>query len=81
MKTAKKHPTVAMNAVKSGQIKSIGHDAATNTLAVEFKSGGIYHYHDVPAAKFHELTAAESIGSHLGKHIKGAHKFTKLETK
>lgn len=56
-----------------------GARSATNTLAVKFKSGGAtYHYHDVDAKKFAELRGAPSVGSHLHKHIKPNHKFSKL---
>lgn len=74
----KTHPTIAMQPIKSSQIESIGHSG--DTLAVKFRSGGTYHYHGVSAAKFAELQKADSIGSHLHKHIKPHHKFTKLDT-
>lgn len=74
-----KAPAIVMHAVKSSQIDSMGHDPATNTLAVKFKSGGsTYHYHGVDAKKFAELKAAPSVGSHLHKHIKGVHQHTKV---
>ena len=80
MKT--KHINIALHPVKkSSQVHSIGYDANTKTLAVQFNSGGTYHYHDVPQEKFNAMRDAESPGSHLGKHIKGAHKFTKLGAK
>lgn len=64
--------------VKSSQILEIGHDPATNTLGVRFNSGGLYHYLGVTGAQFSALHAAESIGSHLHKHIKGKHEFKKI---
>lgn len=67
---------ITLSAVKSSQIESIGHEG--NTLAVKFKSGGTYHYHDVSADQFAAIKKAESIGSFLHKHIKPKHKFTKL---
>jgi hypothetical protein len=77
--TKPKAPSIAMAAVKSSQIDSMGHDPVTNTLAVKFKSGGAtYHYHDVDAKKFADLQKAPSVGSHLHKHIKGVHKHTKV---
>ena len=36
-----KYKTIALSPVKSGQIESIGHEG--NTLAVKFRSGGVYH--------------------------------------
>jgi hypothetical protein len=67
-----------MAKVESSQIESIGH--AGDTLAVKFKSGGLYHYHGVSADQFQKLKSAKSVGAHLGAHIKSAHKFTKQES-
>ena len=78
MNTPKKI-TVTLSPVKhSSQIDSIGHDAASNTLAVKFKQGGTYHYHGVSAAQFTELQKSKSMGSHLHQHIKPKCKCTKL---
>ncbi len=71
-----KKPAIAMTGVKSSQIESIGHSG--NTLAVKFKSGGTYHYHDVTADQFAAMQKADSVGSHLHKHIKPNHKFTRI---
>lgn len=74
-----KHPHIPMSAVKSSQVAEIGHDPATNTLAVRFSRGGLYHYPCITAAQFDALKAAESVGAHLGKHIKTpGHKFTRV---
>lgn len=54
-----KHPTIPMAAVKSSQIESIGHQG--DTLAVKFKSGGVYHYPGVTAGDYNALRNAESI--------------------
>ncbi|QMV32444.1 hypothetical protein 8G_00050 [Ralstonia phage Hyacinthe] len=66
---------IDMLEVKSSQIFSIGHDAATNTLAIRFKNWkgevtSLYHYQNVTAEEFQAFRAAESIGAHFGKHIK-----------
>jgi len=71
-----KHSTIPMSAVKSSQITHVGHSG--DTLAVTFKSGGTYHYHGVSAEDFANLQKAESIGSHLHKHIKPNFKFSKI---
>jgi hypothetical protein len=65
-------------AVKSGQIASVGHDAATNTLEIEFHSGQVYRYSEVTADEHKALLAAESIGKHFGVHIRGAKKYEKV---
>jgi hypothetical protein len=70
----KKIPAITMTPVESSQIASIGHDAATNTLAIQFISksgpGSVYHYGNFTAEKFDELQKAESVGSHFYKAIK-----------
>ena len=72
--------------VDSTQIHAIGHDAATNTLAIQFmskgKPGNVYEYANVPAKKFEAMLAAESIGKFFGAEIKAKvddHPFTKIE--
>jgi len=64
-----------MNSVKSSQISEIGHDPATKTLAVKFKTGGVYHYGNVSASDHHTLVTAHSVGSHFATNIKNQPKF------
>ncbi|MDB5988888.1 MAG: hypothetical protein JWQ10_291 [Herbaspirillum sp.] len=70
----KQRPVIQMGAVESSQITAIGHDAETNTLAIQFPSksgsGSVYHYQNVTADQFAAFKNAESIGSHFGKNIK-----------
>lgn len=50
MATNQKPPEITMHGVTSSQVKEIGHDPATNTLAVRFSHGGtLYHYASVDA--------------------------------
>jgi hypothetical protein len=77
MEQIKPLPVIAMDAVESSQIHSIGHCAATNTLAIQFKNwkgelGRTYHYANFTADHFSAFKGAESIGSYFGKHIKNA---------
>ena len=60
--------------VKSGQVKAIGYDAKTSTLAVTFTrgAGAIYHYPDQPAEAFAAFMAAESKGKFFGEHLQNA---------
>jgi KTSC domain len=60
-----------MQPVESSNIRSIGHDAESNTLRVEFKNGGTYEYDGVPAEVHDDLIDAPSKGQHLHKHIRG----------
>ena len=70
--TKEPRPKITLTEVKSSQVKGIGHDLATNTLAVQFTrgAGSIYHYANVNAEQAVEFITADSIGSHFGKHIK-----------
>ena len=71
------------NPVKSSQIKSIGYDPSSQTLAVEFHSGGVYHYSGIHPEKYDFLMKAESIGKHFSAHIKNKkdHPFSKQGVK
>ena len=66
---------ISMDEVSSSQIHSIGHDAATNTLAIRFKNykgevTSLYHYSNFTAEDFEAFRTAESIGRHFGAYIK-----------
>jgi hypothetical protein len=63
---------------ESSNIKGYGYDEKTGTLAVEYKSGGLYHYPNVSADKHKELEKAKSKGSFLPGIIKGL-KFEKIK--
>ena len=65
-------------AVESGNIRSIGHDPATNTLEVEFKHGGVYQYPSCGADLCERFLTAPSKGAFFGKHIKNL-PFRKVE--
>lgn len=65
-------PAIALTPVTSSQVKAIGYDAATKTLAVQFAHGAghLYHYPNVTAEQHAAFIGAESIGKHFGQHIK-----------
>lgn len=72
-----KKPVITMHTVKSSQVESIGYDHESKTLAVQYKSGGLYHYQDVAPATHAGMMNAKSIGNFLHTHIKQKHKFAK----
>lgn len=59
-----------MQSVHSSQINAIGYAPATQAMRIEFKSGALYEYANVPQDVFDAFSAAPSIGSHFYKHIK-----------
>ena len=61
--------------VSSSNIDSIGYDSSSQTLEVEFNSGAIYQYYDVPEYIFDELLNASSVGSYLSQNVKNAYSY------
>ena len=56
--------------VSSSNVRSIGYEATSSTLEVEFNSGSLYQYSGVPEAIYAALIRAASKGSYLNNHIK-----------
>jgi hypothetical protein len=65
-------------AVSSSNIASIGYDADSQTLEIEFLNGGVYQYFDVPQYVYEELMNADSHGQYLAQNIKGVYRFSKV---
>lgn len=65
--------------VSSSSIASIGYDARSQTLEVEFKQSGIYQYYNVPNSIYMGLMNASSHGQYLDNNIKKAgYKYKKV---
>lgn len=64
--------------VTSSNVASVGYDSSTKTLEVEFTSGSVYRYFDVPEREYRGLVGAESIGRYLNQSIKGTYRFDRL---
>jgi len=64
--------------VTSTNIRSIGYDATTGTLEVEFQSGGIYEYFNVPETVYAALMRASSKGRYLSDFIKDRYRWKKI---
>lgn len=54
----------------SNVIRSFDYDSNTQILRVEFNSGSIYKYYDVPAKVYQELKSAPSVGQYFNTHIR-----------
>jgi len=57
-------------AVKSTTMRSIGYEASTRVLAIEFQSGEVYEYLDVPIEMYKTLSEAESKGKYFNREIR-----------
>lgn len=64
--------------VSSSNIRSIGYDSKFQTLEIEFHSGGIYQYFNVPESVYNALMSAQSHGSYFHRHIKDEYQWTKI---
>jgi hypothetical protein len=64
-------PAMERVALKSHVIVSAGYDAATRVLELEFASGRIYQYADVPSGTFEWLLRAPSKGGFVTRMING----------
>ena len=64
--------------VASSNISSIGYVAASETLEIEFLSGSIYQYYNVPQNMYDQLMQTGSKGRFLNTYIKNAYPFSRV---
>jgi KTSC domain len=64
--------------VLSSNLRSVGYEAESQTLEVEFHNGGTYQYFGVPSAQYVGLMNAASLGQYLHRNIKGRYRYQKL---
>ncbi len=62
--------------VESSNLESVGYE--NSTLEVEFKSGSIYQYFDVPSVAYNGLRSAVSKGEYFNAKIRGKYKEKKI---
>jgi len=58
--------------VKSEVLRSVGYDPDGRTLEIEFASGAVYRYFDVPEDLYLDLMTAPSHGEFFGRRIRDA---------
>lgn len=64
--------------VVSSNLASVGYVARAKVLEIEFHSGAIYRYRDVPAEVHVGLIHAESKGQYFGRRIRGRFEFRRV---
>lgn len=57
-------------AVDSTTMKSVGYDSRSRVLEIEFNSGSVYQYLEVPARVFQQLLSAESKGRYFNDEVR-----------
>lgn len=64
--------------ISSSNIRSIGYDRQSATLEVEFISGDIYQYFDVPEHLYQQFLHASSHGQFLNDNIRYSYRYQKI---
>lgn len=65
-------------AVKSSNIASVGYDAETRTLEVEFVNGSVHEYNGVEEWVHEELLRAYSVGRHFAQHVRNIYPYRRV---
>lgn len=64
--------------VSSRDIGSIGYESNLKTLEIQFVSGGIYEYYNVPKIVYRSLMNASSHGSYFHQYIKNNYSYKRI---
>lgn len=65
--------------VSSSSLSSVGYDSDGRLLEVEFRSGAIYAYRNVPLWAYEALMTARSKGRHFDARIRDRYPFERIE--
>jgi hypothetical protein len=65
--------------INSTNIKSIGYDKLATILEVEFNSGDIYQYFNVPEYLYQQFLQASSHGQFLNDNIRYNYRYQKVK--
>ena len=65
--------------VESSNIASIGYDQLDGILEIEFKSGAIYQYENVPIRVYEVMMKADSVGKYFNAHIKSKYNYRRVD--
>lgn len=63
--------------VTSSNIRSIGYDADSQTLEIEFNNEAVYEYLGVPEEEYTGIMNADSKGTYFKANIKNRYSFSK----
>ena len=64
--------------VSSTNIRSIGYDSQSAILEVEFTSGDVYQYFNIPEHLYRGLMSASSKGQFLNDYIRNSYRYQKI---
>jgi hypothetical protein len=65
-------------AVNSSNLRSVGYDPVEEMLEVEFHSGGVYQYFEVPLEIYQALIREPSKGKYFAEFINEKYRFRRI---
>lgn len=65
--------------VASSMLATVGYDPVESTLELEFTSGHIYQYGEVPEETYRELMAADSMGQYFLEYIDEQYPYARIK--
>lgn len=63
-------PTITWTNVDSSHLRAVAYCEQTHMLGIEFKSGAMFSYEDVPMDVYSGLVGASSVGQYFDRVIK-----------
>ena len=66
-------------AVESTTMRSVGYDQTNQVLEIEFHTGMIYQYPDIPLVIYKALLEAESKGRYFNSEIRDTYEFVRVD--
>lgn len=63
---------------ESSTVRRVKYHEQTHVLEIEFATGGIYEYYEVPASRVMALFKSEKVGSFVATEIKGKYNYKKI---
>ena len=64
--------------VESSSLQSVGYDAASQVLEVQFRTGRVYRYFGVPPDVYNSLLQASSRGAFFNANIRDQYPFERV---
>lgn len=75
MTTPTQAPQISYQPCDSSQVSAFGYDPESQTLGVQFKAGGTYHYFGVPQGVFDAMVVTDSVGKFFGQNLRGKYPY------
>lgn len=71
-------PTETFIPKNSSNVSQVDYNPETQTMTIEFSTGGTYQYSGVTPDKFVAMQTAESVGGYIHRQIKNRHQTSRV---